>query len=243
MKHTIHDPRLHKLPYPRNLMLAIAKADLIDPNDSTSHKPPVIDVDSELEEFITSVAFLNALSDYELDVITDHYQYRVPLTKIAKEFGCTAENIRSHRNHALNKLLKAYLKVKKLVNEPADELPTLDPKIVYEIKHQFDHATHTTSSPFSVPSTPTIPSTSAYPKPAKNSIKKYLIPRKHKPCIPYKLYIRSNGILYLEIKDEVAQHYIGEFYTYSNSNFSIEGIVVDISIAGILLTNREVKRK
>ena len=31
---------------------------LIDPKDRTSHKPPVIDVDSELEKFVTSVAFL-----------------------------------------------------------------------------------------------------------------------------------------------------------------------------------------
>lgn len=216
MKHTMHDPKLFALPYPRNLMLAIAKADLIDPNDRTLHKPPVIDVDSELEEFITSVAFLNALSDFEIDVITDHYQYGAPLTKIAKEFGCTAENIRSHRNHALNKLLKAYLKVKKPVNEPADELPAKPEWLKPQVKHI---------------------------KAAKNSIKKYLVPRKHKPCIPYKLYIRSDGILYLEIKDEVAQHHIGEFYTYSNSNFSIEGTVVDISIAGILLNDWEVKRK
>lgn len=216
MKYTMHDPRLHKLPYPYNLILAIAKADLIDPNDRTSHKPPVIDVDSELEEFITIVPLVHNLTNYEAEVITRHYEYHVPLIDIADHFCCTAENIRSHRNHALNKLLKAYLNVKKPVNEPVDELPAKPEWLKPQVKHI---------------------------KAAKNSIKKYRAPRKHKPCVPYKLYIRSDGILYLEIKDEIAQHYIGEFYTYSNSNFSIEGIVVDISLTGILLTDWEVTRK
>ena len=232
MKHTLHDPRLHKLPYPRNLMLAIAKADLIDSNDHTSHKAPVINVNYELEEFLAKVPLTDNLSNYEAEVITRHYKYHVPLIDIADHFCCTSENIRSHRNHALDKLLKAYLKIKKPIDEPADELPTLEPQILSEIKKQLNNYTLVPNDP------PVLPEqVPKHIKAARNSIKKYRSVRLKKQLIPRKFYVRSDGILYLELQDELHQHYIGEFYSYSNSNFRVEGIVVDISIAGILLND------
>ena len=234
MKRTIHDPKLFALPYPHNLMLAIAKADLIDP-ETKEHKPPVIDVDSNLEKLIMTVPLAYNLTNYEALIITYHYKYHDSLAKIATHFKCTSENILTHRNHALNRLLEAYLETKPRVDEPADELPTLEPRIISEIKEQLAHATLVAK-----PNEPLIPK---HVKAAKNSIKHRKVHKRVKQVIPYKFYIRSDGVLYVEIKDEIAQHYIGEFYSYSNSNFSIEGIVVDISIAGILLTDWEVKCK
>lgn len=225
MTHILHDPKIHALPYPENLMHAIAKADLIDP-ETKALKPPVIELNSNLEEFITTVPLVHNLSNYEAKVITYHYESGLSLADIAYMFECTSENIRSHRNHALNLLLKAYL----------EWSATLESQIISEIKRRLDHTT--------LECKPGLPSVPKLIKPAKNSIKKQASRHRKPKCqIPYKFYIRLDGVLYVELKEETNLHYIGEFYSYSNSNFSIEGIVVDISIAGILLTDWEVKRK